>query len=365
MKQTTYNVPVAVHPGAYLQEWLEEQGMSNKEFALRTGKHEKTISEIVNGKQSVTPEMADTFFLVTGIPTSMWIGLQGKYNEVKVKEKNRSRNELLWNEWACMFPYSAMAKAGWIENAKSKEEKTENLLRYFGTSSAENYTQAYCKRVSYAHYRATGNSRRSEEAVAAWLRQGEIKAMERYSAPYKRAEVRNHIAGIKSAFCKGNLDSVQELCAKAGIRLVFVKNISQSSMSGAAVWLSDIPVIILSEKGQRLDTIAFNFFHELGHIYLHSKGKNTIFVDEKVFGISQEEQEADRFAMETLLDKEAYTSFVANADFELPSVRAFAKAQNVPPCVVLGRLAYEKHIDYKLLHTKYKTQMCNAEIPFS
>ena len=66
--ETTKNqyIPqVVFHPGETLAEKLKEMGMGPKEFAVRTGKPEKTISEILNSKSSITPEMAVQFESVT------------------------------------------------------------------------------------------------------------------------------------------------------------------------------------------------------------------------------------------------------------------------------------------------------------
>ena len=67
-KQNQYNPQSAPHPGATLKEKLEELGMGPKEFALRTGKPEKTITAILKGDSSITSDMAVQFENVTKIP---------------------------------------------------------------------------------------------------------------------------------------------------------------------------------------------------------------------------------------------------------------------------------------------------------
>ena len=53
------------HPGETLTEKLEEMKMGPKEFALRSGKPEKTIIAILKGESSITPDMAVQFENVT------------------------------------------------------------------------------------------------------------------------------------------------------------------------------------------------------------------------------------------------------------------------------------------------------------
>ena len=41
-----------VHPGKYLNEMLEQEGMTQKELSIRTGMTEKHVSTIINGKKT-------------------------------------------------------------------------------------------------------------------------------------------------------------------------------------------------------------------------------------------------------------------------------------------------------------------------
>ncbi len=61
--------------------------MGPKEFALRTGKPEKTITAILKGDSSITPAMAVQFENVTKIPAHFWINHQRGYDEYIAREK--------------------------------------------------------------------------------------------------------------------------------------------------------------------------------------------------------------------------------------------------------------------------------------
>lgn len=84
-----YNLPVAIHVGELIREWLDENNMSNKEFALRTGKPEKTISNILNGKSGITKETAQAFEIVTGISADYFLRFQDSYNDTIARLKDR------------------------------------------------------------------------------------------------------------------------------------------------------------------------------------------------------------------------------------------------------------------------------------
>lgn len=76
---------IAFHPGETLAEKLEELKMGPKEFAIRTGKPEKTIIAILKGDSSITPEMAVLFESVLKIPANFWIKRQYSFDEYKAR----------------------------------------------------------------------------------------------------------------------------------------------------------------------------------------------------------------------------------------------------------------------------------------
>ena len=55
--------------------------MSPVEFAIRTGKPEKTIIAVLKGTSSITPEMAVLFEQLLHIPAHFWLNKQRNYDE--------------------------------------------------------------------------------------------------------------------------------------------------------------------------------------------------------------------------------------------------------------------------------------------
>jgi addiction module HigA family antidote len=81
VKQNQYFPQSVPHPGTTLAEKLEEMGMEPKEFALRVGKPEKTITSVLKGDSSITLDMAVQFENVTRVPAHFWMRLQMGYDE--------------------------------------------------------------------------------------------------------------------------------------------------------------------------------------------------------------------------------------------------------------------------------------------
>lgn len=83
-----YNPP---HPGEILRElWLEPLGLSITKAAAILGVSRKTLSEIVNGRSSVTPEMALRLELAFGKRADSWLGHQIAFDLWKLEPKRAS-----------------------------------------------------------------------------------------------------------------------------------------------------------------------------------------------------------------------------------------------------------------------------------
>jgi HTH-type transcriptional regulator/antitoxin HigA len=89
LKRNEYTPQTVSHPGLTLREKLEELGMSQKEFSVRTGKPEQTIVKVINGESALTPDMAVQFESVLGIPANFWLKRQQNYDEAVAREKRR------------------------------------------------------------------------------------------------------------------------------------------------------------------------------------------------------------------------------------------------------------------------------------
>lgn len=68
-------------PGETLNDLLEEKGISQKLLSLRLGRSDKNLSQIVNGKAPITPELALDLERVLGTPARFWLAREARYQE--------------------------------------------------------------------------------------------------------------------------------------------------------------------------------------------------------------------------------------------------------------------------------------------
>ena len=71
---------VATHPGEMLKDELRERGMTQKQLAAETGIKPSVLSETINGKRSVSLNMAVSLERALGIPADFWMNLQNQYD---------------------------------------------------------------------------------------------------------------------------------------------------------------------------------------------------------------------------------------------------------------------------------------------
>lgn len=350
--KTNQYLPQSVsHPGKTLAAKLEELKMGSKEFAVRTGKPEKTISNVLSGESSITSDMAVLFEDVLSIPAHFWLVRQNQYDEAVARLK-RAEAVQLAIVWAKLFPYSEMAKLGWIKSTTSVEEKVEALFKFFRLASQEAFEDYYFKQKLKVNFRLTLAHEKKPYAVAAWLRQGEIQSLQLETKPYNEKVLISKLPEIKTLMANHPADffkKLQTICIEAGIKVVYTPCLKGASLHGSTRWLSDTPLIQMSAKYAKNDIFWFTFFHELAHILKH--GKKYIALENEVDYDDEsklEEQEADDFAVKWTFSNEEESEVLKHIPLTDADIMSFAKKFNTHPAMIIGRFHHKKLLPYSI-----------------
>jgi plasmid maintenance system antidote protein VapI len=272
--------------------------MGPKEFALRAGKPEKTIIAVLKGDSSITADMAVQFENITRIPAQSWMDHQRGYDEF-IARKKREAVIRQATPWAKQFPLEDMIQKGWLPQVKTLKEKTMEMLSFFGFSNHKAWEEYYFKQQLKVAFRISLAQTKDPYAVSAWLRQGEIQALELTAKKYSEKKFKEILGILKSILENHNdisFNQLQILCLEAGVKVVKTPSLNNAPISGATRWLSDTPLIQLTDKPTQIDHFWFTFFHEVGHILLH--GKKDVFLENLEYSDkdNQKEIEADEFA---------------------------------------------------------------------
>lgn len=352
---TGFRPDYAVPPGETLVEVLEAKGISQSELAERTGRPKKTINEIANGKAAITPETAIQFERVLGVPAVFWNALEQNYRATLARIAERERLERDAG-WLKEIPTKTLAKLGFVELKASKVDQMEALLSFFGVASVEAWRALWGGFETRAAFRKSVAYESELGAMAAWLRIGEIEANAVECAPFDSnrfkavlGEARALTREDPSVFC----DALVDLCASAGVVVLFSKELPGLRVSGATRWLSSTKALIqLTLRYRTNDQLWFTFFHEAGHILLH--GKRSVFVeaaranaesrDEPGMSVAraEEEAEANQFAANFLIPPNQYAKFLERGDLSGRAITAFALEIGIDPGIIVGRLQREQ-----------------------
>ena len=76
----------AFHPGYFVKQIIDDEGVTQDDFAARLGTTPKTLSELVNGKINLSREMAESLSCMLGTSVDMWLKKQKKYCRVFTRQ---------------------------------------------------------------------------------------------------------------------------------------------------------------------------------------------------------------------------------------------------------------------------------------
>jgi len=338
-------------PGLTILDLLEEKGWTQTNLAHRMGRPINKINEIIKGKISITPETAIQLERVLGVPSSFWNNRQKRYDEFWAYEKEKEKLSK-HIDWLKKFPINEIIKLKWIEKKKNDVEQLSELLNFFGISSPNDWSKVWMSpNVSYKESCAFSIK---PEANSVWLRKGELEAQNLSCTVFNRNQFIQALKSIRDLTTTEPeyFESIMvELCAKAGVALIFIQRLKGLPVYGITKWINPKKAMIqLSLYRKYEDYFWFTFFHEASHIILH--GKKDVFIENDVStNINIKEKEANNFARDFLVPKSEWEKFAdTNTEFNDQTIIGFAHKVNISPSIIVGRLQREKLLGYNQLN---------------
>ncbi len=273
-KSRTY---IATPPGVTVKEQLVNRCMSQKEFATRMDMSEKHISKFLNGDVILTPDMANRLEMVLGLPASFWNNLESIYREklVLVKEENEMDKD---KEILKKFPYSNMAKLGWVEATKDSFAQIRELRKFFEVVKLSLIDSSLLPGINYKSYE-------ENFSLIVWAQKARIESRNVETKPININAIKSNLKKIKTT----KPDELANLLAEYGIALIYMPKFDENNISGATFYENNKIVIGVIND----DNLYFNIFHEIGHILLGH-------INEDYVKTGNEEKDADAFSKRNL-----------------------------------------------------------------
>jgi transcriptional regulator with XRE-family HTH domain len=345
--------------GENIAEILEAKNITQTELSKKTGLSEKLISAIINQKSNLTTASANKISLALGINDRILNSFAKDYNRYLERMKLEEEIEKETDWFKNKFDFKELRKHGIIPNTSNFTENCINLLKFLNVSDKKSFFSYYSNLKLETNFRQT-NSIPSTETIAVWLQITRKYAddiiygdSEQDFPEYNKAAFKKALLEIRKLTVENDFEKIWqemfELCMRSGVVLIKYPEIKGAKLYGISQWYNKTPVISLSLRQKSNDHFWFTFFHEAGHIILHSK--KTIIDIESCD--KQIEKEADHFAMELLYQGKAhYENFKKsiNRKISKEEIIKFAEELNIHPGIPVGALQHDKIIPFDTLN---------------
>lgn len=362
MNKIEYEELIIFHPGYYVKDFIEDQGITQEEMAKRLQVTPKYVSELVNGKINLTDEMALKLSVVFGTSVTMWLNLNKKYIEKKLEIEKRKQLEREC-ELLHQLDYNFWVKLKMVKATRVITEKVQELQRCFKISSLSVLEQ----RDFLVQYKSGVSAVRSVNVINAnaWVQTAINIGTGMEVEPYDKKKLENSISEIRSMTIQDPekfYPRLKELLASCGVALVLLPNLKNCGVNGAVKWLGkDKVVLALNDRRKYADVFWFALFHELKHV-LQQRIKVLLVSERDEIGLEVNaslqklEDEADLFSQQTLIPEKEYGEFLreSRGAFSVEEIKRFAETLNILPGIVVGRLQRDQRLSYKTSLNKLK-----------
>ncbi|OIH83515.1 hypothetical protein BLJ79_15760 [Arthrobacter sp. UCD-GKA] len=347
----------AVPTGEFIEEWLEENNMSQAELARRLNVSPKHVSKLIAGAR-LTETVAMKLELVTGVPARIWLSYEATYR-ADIARLGLEAELAAEKDVAALFPVKELRQMGIItETMRRPGILLMQLMGFFAVGSLEGLKS---RAQPLAAFRQDAAHPVDPAAVQVWLRliELELASLDELESRYNREAFLELLPEIRALSLKspeeyGSL--IPQMLGDVGIRLIYKSEVKGIRAYGATQWIGGHPVITLTTRGDDEGKFWFTLFHEFGHVLHHPH--NELFIqNQDGDGGSILEAEADGFASDYLI-KPGMAKRLGSLR-SLQEVREFAAAIGVCPGIIVGRMHHDGIWPYQNGRGLYKRLAIN------
>jgi HTH-type transcriptional regulator/antitoxin HigA len=339
-------------PGDTIADLLEERKLSPVAFARRLGCTPERTSQLLDGRDRITSDIARRLEEILGASEAFWMSRELQYREGVARLNRETRYESS-TEWLRELPLNDMIRFGWLRPARNPNAQVAECLNFFGVSSVAAWHEAYTGILEAAAFRASSTFVSRPGAIAAWLRQGEIESDAVSGSPWDATRFREALQELRSLTRRKDpnlfIPELKKRCAECGVAVAVVRAPDGCTASGATRFLSPSrALMLLSFRHLSDDHFWFTFFHEAGHLLLHSK--KALFLEGANMVSTKEEDEANEFSARVLIPSDSQPALL-NLRANAYEVIRFAVRVGIAPGIVVGQLQHRGRIKRNQLNS--------------
>ena len=336
-------IPAEVFPpGEFLRDELADRGWAEGEFAEIIGRPVQAVSEILNGKKEITPETAVAIGAALGTSAEMWLNLQTTYrlHQIRSDKEPVTGPVQLRAKLRSLVPVRELQKRAWLPATDNIDELQRAVCDLLGIGSIdEEPLFAVAARRSNADVEFTPEQ-------TAWVARIERLGSARVSRSYDPVGLKDLAVGlVRRLEGPQDLGQLHQWLADCGVALVIELPLRNSKMDGVVSFSTGSPIIGLSTRGDRMDSLVFTLLHEIGHLTLGHVSPGELRIDEDVDAAdgSDREHQANEAAAHWIFDQ---PPLLPDGDLSPRILLDTARALGVHPCFLIGRLQKEGRLDW-------------------
>ncbi|SLJ23041.1 HigA family addiction module antidote protein [Mycobacteroides abscessus subsp. abscessus] len=355
---TTTNYAVA--PGEYLEEWIDDQGLSQQRVAEMLGCSRKQVNDIVHGRAPITQDTAMRLERVVGIPAVSWLRYEAAYRadlaRIADEENLAAHADKIDTNAAAYLRALGATKA----TRKNPGALVSDFLAFHRCGTWEAYEHEH-QTLSQGDYALAAlkdaGSKIDPTLLTPWLRAAEL------AEPYERGrhysynpenlraalpELRRRAASPDDTM----LRDIANMLADAGVVFMLVEPPKTLPLLGMTRWIDTrVPVIQQTGRWRRDGFVIWTLFHEIGHVLNDPRGEMHVEYSTEKKRNTAAEKGANQFAFETLFGDDGIEPFRdLSRDRQIADA---ARQRGIAPGVVVHQLHRRKLLDRRFGHKLY------------
>lgn len=343
----------AVAPGEYLEEWIEDQGLSQQHVAVLLGCSRKQVNEIVNGRAPITNDTAIRLERVVGIPADSWLRYEAAYRADLARIADQENLAARVDE----IDANAVAYLRSLGATKATRRTPGALVSDFlafhrcGTWDAYVHLHETASTGDYALAALKESGAKIDPtALTTWLRAAELtEPFERgRNFVYEADQLRESLSQLRSRAATPDSTMLQDMAnmlADVGVVLMVVDPPKKFPVLGMTRWIDKrVPVIQQTGRWGKDGFVIWTLFHELGHVLNDPRGEMHLEYSTANKRNSAAEKTANKFAMDLLFGEEGIEQFSGlKSDRDI----AFKAGQiGIAPGVAVHQMHRRRMLDY-------------------
>lgn len=350
----------AVAPGEYLEEWIDENGLSQQRVAELLGCSRKQVNEIVNGHAPITSETATRLERVSGIPAASWLRFEAAYRADLARIADEENLAVHVDE----IDPSAVTYLRNVGATQATKRSPGRLVSDFlafhrcGTWAAYEHLHESAQTGEYALAALKDSGASIERTLlTTWLRAAELdETFERgRSYDYRPENLRNALPELRARAANPDsmmLRDMATMLAAVGVVFMVVEPPKKFPLLGMTRWIDNrVPVIQQTGRWGKDGFVIWTLFHELGHVLNDPRGEMHLEYSTAKKRTSAAEKAANKFALDTLFGDGGLAQ-LSGLSVEREIVDA-SKRIGISPGVAVHQMHRRRLLDYQ-----YGNRLC-------